>query len=73
MKLPRVSGKEAIEALLRAGFIIHRTRGSHYILKHPETGRRVTVPYHRSGLAPKTLHCILKQAAISPEAFSQLL
>lgn len=73
MKLPRVSGKQAVEALVRAGFMIHRIRGSHYILKHPETGGRITVPYHRRELAPKTLGSILKQAALSPDEFSQML
>jgi len=73
MKLPRISGKQAVEALLRAGFTVHRIRGSHYILKHSETGRRVTVPYQRRELALKTLHSILKQAEISPDKFSKLI
>jgi predicted RNA binding protein YcfA (HicA-like mRNA interferase family) len=73
LKLPRVSGKQTVEALLRAGFAIHRIKGSHYILKNTETGRRVTIPYHRRELALKTLSYILKQAAISPEDFSELL
>ncbi len=73
MRLPRISGKQTVEALLRAGFIIHRIRGSHYILKHTETGWRVTVPYQRRELALKTLHSILKQAAISPDEFSKLI
>ncbi|MBI4338096.1 MAG: type II toxin-antitoxin system HicA family toxin [Chloroflexi bacterium] len=73
MRLPTASGKQTVEALLRVGFEVHRIRGSHYILKHPKTGQRVTVPYHRRELAPKTLRSILKQAAISPERFSQLL
>jgi len=38
MRLPRISGKQAVEALLRAGFTVHRIRGSHYILKYPEQG-----------------------------------
>ena len=73
MRLPRISGKQTVEALLRAGFTVHRIRGSHYILKHPETGRRVTVLYHRRELALKTLHSILQQAAISREEFSELI
>ncbi|MFC2017398.1 type II toxin-antitoxin system HicA family toxin [Chloroflexota bacterium] len=72
MKLPRISGKQTVEALLRVGFTVHRIRGSHYILKHPETGRRVTIPYQRRELALKTLHSILKQAGISPDEFSKL-
>ncbi len=58
---------------LRAGFTVQRIRGSHYILKHPETGRRVTIPYQRRELALKTLHSILKQAAINPDRFSELV
>jgi predicted RNA binding protein YcfA (HicA-like mRNA interferase family) len=73
VKLPRASGKQTVEVLLKAGFVIHRTRGSHYILKDANTGRRVTIPYHRRELAPKTLRSILKQAGISTEAFSELL
>lgn len=73
MKLPRISGKQTVDALVKAGFIVHRVRGSHYILKHPKTGRRVTVPYHRRDLALKTLHLILRQADISTEVFSELL
>lgn len=73
MKLPRVSGKQTVEAFLKSGFILRRVRGSHYILKHPETGRRIVIPYHRKELAPKTLRTILSQAGINVEAFSRLL
>ncbi len=73
MKLPPAGGKRTVEALLRAGFLVHRVRGGHYILKHIQTGRRVTVPYHRQELAPKTLDSILKQAGISRERFVKLL
>jgi predicted RNA binding protein YcfA (HicA-like mRNA interferase family) len=73
VKLPRVSGKQALEALLKIGFFVHRVHGSHYILKHQDTGFRITIPYHRKTLAPKTLNTILKQAGISPDEFSELL
>ena len=73
MKLPRASGKQTVDALLKTGFIVHRIRGSHYLLKHPETGRRVTVPYRWQELAIKTLGSILKQAGISQETFRNLL
>jgi len=73
VKLPRISGKRTVDTLLRAGFKVHRIKGSHYILKHPETRRRVTVPYQRQELALKTLHSILRQAEISPQEFSKLI
>ncbi|MFH1648086.1 MAG: type II toxin-antitoxin system HicA family toxin [Chloroflexota bacterium] len=68
-----MSGKRTVDVLLKSGFIVHRIHGSHYILKQPETGRRVTVPYHRQELAPKTLHSILKQSGISQQTFQELL
>ncbi|MBN1692053.1 MAG: type II toxin-antitoxin system HicA family toxin [Dehalococcoidales bacterium] len=73
MKLPRVSGKKTIDTLLKAGFTVHRIHGSHYILKQSQTGRRVTVPYHREELAITTLNSILKQSSISQETFISLL
>lgn len=73
MKLPRTGGKQTIEALLRAGFVVHRIRGSHYLLKHPQSGKRVTVPYHRRELALTTLRSILNQAGVSTEEFARLL
>jgi predicted RNA binding protein YcfA (HicA-like mRNA interferase family) len=73
LKLPRVSGKQTVEALLRVGYTIHRIRGSHYILKNAETGRRVTIPYHRQELALKTLRSILKQAGITTEKFTEIV
>jgi len=73
LKLPRTGGRQVVEALLRMGFGIHRIRGSHYILKHEATGCRVTIPYHRRELAPKTLLSVLRQAGISVEEFIKLL
>jgi predicted RNA binding protein YcfA (HicA-like mRNA interferase family) len=73
MKLPRVSGKKTIATLVKAGFIIHRVRGSHYILKNLQNGRRVTIPYHHKELSLKILGLILKEANISHEEFLNLL
>jgi predicted RNA binding protein YcfA (HicA-like mRNA interferase family) len=73
LKLPRISGKRTVEPLLKADFTVHRTCGSHYILKNQETGRRATVHCHRRELAPETLQSILKQAGISAEEFINLM
>jgi predicted RNA binding protein YcfA (HicA-like mRNA interferase family) len=45
-KLPRITGKDAVKALLRAGFSHVNTRGSHFYLYHREKDRLVTVPVH---------------------------
>ncbi len=49
-KLPRLTASEAEAALLRAGFLWLRSRGSHRI--YAKGGRRVVVPFHSSA----TLH-----------------
>lgn len=69
-KLGRVSGKEAIEALERLGFIQARQRGSHVVLrKHTAEGDvGCVVPLHKE-LAIGTLRGILRQAQVSTEEF----
>jgi len=44
-KLPRVTGRQAIAALSKAGFTVVRVRGSHHFLKHSD-GRRTVIPVH---------------------------
>jgi mRNA interferase HicA len=72
--LPSVQSKQAIRALKRAGFFIHRVSGSHYILKHPaKPTLRVTVPYHNRDLKRGTLQSIVRQAGFTNEEFLKLL
>ena len=64
-KLPRITGKEVVKALQKAGFTHIRTRGSHCYLYHYGKDRLVTVPAHSGKtLAPKTLKSILGQASL---------
>ena len=45
MKLPLLSGRQALAALTRLGFVeIHR-KGSHVKMEHPD-GRRIVFPFH---------------------------
>lgn len=46
------------------GFILDRTKGSHHIYLHPETGRRVVAPMHKDDLPIGTLLSTLKQAGL---------
>jgi predicted RNA binding protein YcfA (HicA-like mRNA interferase family) len=51
-KLPRWTGPEAEKALLAAGFLFLRARGSHRI--YAKGARRVVVPFHAGAvLHPK--------------------
>ena len=71
MKVPRdISGKEAVRALKRLGFIFVDQRGSHIRLEKGSV--RITVPNH-DAILPKTLQSVLKQAQVSLEEFIDAL
>ncbi len=74
MKLPVVSGEEAVKVLHKAGFRVVRQKGSHVRMekKTDEGTIKVTVPLHPS-LKKGTLRIILKQAGLSVEEFLKLL
>jgi predicted RNA binding protein YcfA (HicA-like mRNA interferase family) len=54
-RLPAVKPRVVVRALERIGFSVVRTRGSHYQLHNPRSGRRVTVPFHGRDLSRGTL------------------
>ena len=73
-RLPPAKPRRVLRALQRAGFVVHHTSGSHYILKHPAKPEvRVTLPYHNRDLKRRTLECILEQAGLTHEEFLELL
>ena len=48
--------------------------GKHFQLRHlDKPNLRVTIPFHRKDLRPKTLKLIIKQAGLSVEDFLRLL
>ncbi|MDI6760645.1 MAG: type II toxin-antitoxin system HicA family toxin [Candidatus Brocadiaceae bacterium] len=76
-KLPSVSSKEIINALLLAGFTYapKRGKGSHTALyKVVEGGKkRLVIIPKRKDIPKGTLHAILGQAGITKEDFIHLL
>ena len=71
MKVPRdISGKEAVRALKRLGFVYQDQRGSHIRLEKDSI--RITVPNH-DAILPKTLQSMLKPARVSLEEFIDAL
>lgn len=72
-KLPRVSGREIIRALERAGFAHVRTTGDHAFLVNAATGRRAVVPNTPHDCAVGTVANILRQAGLSQDQFCDLL
>ncbi|HUX15626.1 MAG TPA: type II toxin-antitoxin system HicA family toxin [Phycisphaerae bacterium] len=72
-KLPVVSGRRAVAALLRTGYEIDHQTGSHVILRHVRPPhRRLTVPNHKE-LAKGTLRAIVREAGLTVEEFVGLL
>ena len=71
-KLPQVSGRQCIKALVAIGFRVRRQKGSHLTLTRDEPFAQVVVPDHRE-LAPGTLRTIIRQAGLSIEDFIALL
>lgn len=72
-RLPSLTPKKVIRALLRAGFFIQHVSGSHHILKHPNRPNiRVTIAYHTKDLKRKTLMEIIEQSDMSIDEFLDL-
>ena len=72
-KLPRLTAREIISVLEKAGFSLARQSGSHMIYKNA-AGKRVTVPFHAAKiLHPKVLKSILRDADLSLERLQELL
>ena len=72
-KLPRLTARQIVAVLEKAGFVLARQSGSHMIYKNA-AGKRVTVPFHASKiLHPKVLKSILRDADLSVEKLLELL
>ena len=57
-----MTSREIIERLLREGWQLVRSKGSHRQYKHPDRPGRVTVPHPKKNLPKGTLRSIFKQA-----------
>ena len=69
-KLPHISGREAVRALEKLGFVQLRQKGSHLIMRRGTVG--CVIPMHRE-IKIGTLIGILRQASVSAEEFIDAL
>ncbi len=60
-KLPRLSGRDCVKALAKAGFYLKRQHGSHIVLRRDHPFAQLVVPDHKE-LDRGTLRAILRQA-----------
>lgn len=74
-RLRQLRGMDAVSALKRAGFVVSRVKGSHYILVHvDDRSRKATIPVHAGQtLKTGTLRSILVQAKLTEDELVGLL
>ncbi|MBI2635156.1 MAG: type II toxin-antitoxin system HicA family toxin [Parcubacteria group bacterium] len=73
-KLPRIPSSLVIRALKRARFYEFHQSGSHIQLRHlDKKNLRITIPFHRKDLTPKTLRSIIKQSGLTVDEFIKIL
>jgi len=66
VRLPCISGSEAVKVFKRLGFAQVRQKGSHVVLRRGERG--CVIPLHKE-LAIGTLRGTIRQAGITVEEF----
>ncbi|NLI97203.1 type II toxin-antitoxin system HicA family toxin [bacterium] len=71
-KIPRISGRKCVNALLKAGFVVKRQHSSHIILRRMKPFAQVVIPDHKE-LDTGTLRAILRHVGLSVEEFVKLL
>lgn len=72
-RLPRLTGRELIAALKKAGFEVVRVKGSHHRVRHLD-GRVTVVPVHASEIiGPGLMARILRDVELTREEFLSLL
>jgi hypothetical protein len=73
MKLPVVSGGDAVRAFRKVGYELDEQHGSHMIVRRSDPPhRRLSIPNHRE-LAKGTLRVLILEAGLTVEGFVELL
>jgi len=71
-RLPNISGREAVKAFSKAGWIISRQKGSHMIMTKSDSTVILSVPLH-DDLDRGTLRGLIGLAGLTVEEFVELL
>ena len=70
--LPIISGRRCLQALLKAGFVQTRQRGSHMIIERLQPPTTISVPDHTE-LDRGTLRAIIRQSGLTVQEFLDLI
>jgi predicted RNA binding protein YcfA (HicA-like mRNA interferase family) len=71
-RLPVVSGKQAIKAFERDGWVVARRKGSHIALEKVGQPLTLAIPDHRE-LDRGTLRSLIKASGLTVDEFTRLL
>lgn len=71
-KLPSVSGREAMKAFEKVGYVFSHATGSHHVYKKSSAVFNLSIPNHRE-LKKGTLRSLLRAADITVDQFIDLL
>lgn len=71
-KLPPQKPREVISKLKSLGFVLDHVSGSHHIMYHPQTKKRIPIPFHNKDLKTGTLRAIIRQIDLSVEEFLKI-
>lgn len=73
MKLPVISGSDAVRAFAKIGYQFDEQHGSHMILRQASPPhRRLSIPNHKE-LAKGTLRALIREAGLTVDEFAALL
>jgi predicted RNA binding protein YcfA (HicA-like mRNA interferase family) len=73
VKLPVISGSDAVRAFKRVGYEFDEQHGSHIIVRHVDPPhRRLSIPNHKE-LAKGTLRGLIREAGLAVDEFVRLL
>ncbi len=61
-----MTSAQLIKRMLKAGWKLRGTKGSHHVYVHPERPGHVTVPHPRKDLGAGLLRQLLKQTGLEP-------
>ena len=70
-RLSNISGKKAVKAFGKIGYIVEHQTGSHMILCHPKR-QTLSVPDHKE-LAPGLLRGIIRSSGLTVDEFLRYL
>ena len=71
-KLPSTKPRKLIKIFEKQGYVIDRQKGSHVILLHPTSRRRLTIPLHTRDIPNGTFLAIIKDAGLTKDEFVKI-